>query len=135
MNAIFHALRALADIDGARAGAIVDANAALCLATFGSSSDIETEAALHAQTFAMRSGCERTSSGRAEVELMVLFEKANVHLVARTRTEQPLLAFVALDREDSNLVFAMRAVRAVVDALEKASAPVAQPATLDAIAS
>lgn len=136
MNAIFHALRALEDIDGAITGAIVDAHAALCLATFGERShDVETEAALHAQMFSLRSAREQSWLRRAEVELIVVHFATHVHLVAGTRGAHPLLVFVALDRTDSNLALAMREVRSIIGALEHSRDPVALEPTINAIAS
>lgn len=136
MNALFHALHALEAIDGAITGTIVDARAALCLATFGERGhDVETEAALHAQMFSLRSAREQSWLRRADVELIVVHFAAHVHLVASTRSAQPMLVFVALDRADSNLALAMREVRSIVGALEQSRDPVALEPTINAIAS
>lgn len=130
---IQHAIQAMNAIDGLLGGAVVDASSGLCLSVIERqpSLELETAAAIHGELLRMQMNSLSSFYMDTEVEDVVFTHARHVHLVRLVPGPVPMFVYLVLDRADSNIVLARRALLEIAQLLREprsAGAPAAHRA-------
>lgn len=104
-------LSSLTDIDGFKAGALVDSDSGLALATEGGGLDLELAAAGNTEVLNAKRRVMSSLGIDEEVEDLLLTLSKSYHLIRPLTRNPKLFIYLLLDRQRSNLAMARHQLR------------------------
>ena len=104
-------LSELTEIDGFKAGALVDSDSGLALATEGGGLDLELAAAGHTEVLNAKRRVGKSLGLDAEIEDILISRTNSYHLIRPLTRNSKLFIYLVLDRQRSNLAMARHQLR------------------------